>query len=459
MPNKARRPMRAHGRAATVAHVAAVALAVAIATTASAQQPQQQIRPPIAHYWVDLANHTMAGMPEMPDMPAMPGVPGAGGMPGMGGGPGGSVWGQTRFMSPGRHIDLALYTKAKPAGSEAAHAIPPGMRMGANLPLVPVQAMPRTREPGEPGEDTPEKPKGRILIYWGCGDTVRAGQPRIIDLAGAPSEFARAFAGKFAPDRGARVGPGYSLWPNERSRTTVPRGASLVGEHTVSGDGVPPTLRFAIGAAHDLMSPIDLAASGDLAKSIALRWSAVPNAHGYFLHVMASAGDDLILWSSAETADTGMGLFDYLAPGTAARWVGERVLLAPSRTTCAIPKGVLTEARDGAMLRMIAYGGELNLVYPPRPTDPRTPWEQEWTVRVRTKSTTMAMLGEEIEATATGADNTGRPGVPGQPDAPSTPSAQPAAAPADAQDKPAAGPIPGLPGINPGSILRGIFGR
>lgn len=451
MPANARPPLRAHRRAAIVVHTAA--LAFAAATPAWAQP--QQVRPPIAHYWVDLATHAMAGMPEMPDMPAMPGMPGAGGMPGMGAGPGSSPWGQTRLMSPGRHVDLALYTKAKPAGSDATHAIPPGMRMGTSLPLVPVQAPPRTREPGEPGDDTPEKPKGRILIYWGCGETVRAGQPRIIDLAGAPTEFGRAFAGKFAPDRGARVGPGYSLWPNERNRATVPRAASLVGEHTVTGEGVPPALRFAIGAAHDLMPPIALSASAKLAESVSLRWTAVPNAHGYFLHVMASAGDDLILWSSAETADTGMGLFDYLSPGTAARWVRERVLLAPAQTSCAIPKGVLTEARDGAMLRMIAYGGELNLVHPPRPTDPRTPWEQEWAVRVRTKSTTMAMLGEEIEATPPGADSSG---APGRPDAPAMPSAQPSAPPSE-PDKPAAGPIPGLPGVNPGSILRGIFGR
>lgn len=455
------------------ASVATLAVAVAAALSAPAWAQPQQVRPPIAHYWVDLATHTMAGMPEMPDMPAMPsmpgmgGMPGGGGMPGMGAAPGTGAWGQTRHMAMGRHVDLALHTKDKPSGSNAAHAIPPGMKMGASLPLVPVQAAPRTREPGEPGEDTPEKPRGRILIYWGCGETIRAGQPRVIDLAGAPSEFVNAFRGRFAPERGARVGPGYSLWPNERNRIAVPRGASLVGEHAVSGEGVPPTLRFAIGAAHDLMPPIELAASGKLTDSIALRWTAVPNAHGYFLHAMASAGDDLILWSSAETGDSGMGLFDYLSEATSARWVRERVLLAPSQTSCAVPKGVLASVREGAMLRMIAYGGELNLVHPPRPADPRTPWEQQWAARVRTKSTTMAMLGEEIEAPSPGAaapagpsagSPGAAPGVPGTPGMPSAPSAQ-TEPPRDAQEKPSAGPIPGLPGVDPSRILRGIFGR
>ena len=48
------------------------------------------------------------------------------------------------------------------------------------------------------------------------------------------------------------------------------------------------------------------------------------------------------------------------------------------------------------MLRMIAWGSELNLAHPPRPTDRRIPWEPEWNVRVRVKATTMAMLGAEI---------------------------------------------------------------
>jgi hypothetical protein len=47
------------------------------------------------------------------------------------------------------------------------------------------------------------------------------------------------------------------------------------------------------------------------------------------------------------------------------------------------------------MLRMMAYGGESHIVHPPRPADPKAPWEPEWSVRVRVKAHTMAMLRAE----------------------------------------------------------------
>jgi hypothetical protein len=45
------------------------------------------------------------------------------------------------------------------------------------------------------------------------------------------------------------------------------------------------------------------------------------------------------------------------------------------------------------MLRMIAYGTELNLSHPPRPTDPKLAWEPDWTLKVRVKSVASSMLG------------------------------------------------------------------
>lgn len=407
---------------------------VLLAGPAAAQQ--QVVKPPIARYWMDIATHSMAGMPEMPMMPMMPSLP----LPGMGGAT--NAWGNTRLMSPGRWVDLALHTRERPAGTTASHAIPPGMRMGSALTLLPPEPsapMPRD-EPAEMGE----RPSGRILVYWGCGEAVRAGQPRVVDLATAgAAEFGRVLGGRYAPDRGARVGPDHALWPNPQNRQTVPRDASLVGEHAVSGDGVPASLRFAIGPAQDLMPPIQLASSGALKDSIALQWQTTPNASAYFLHAMGRVGNDMVLWSSAETPDTGMGLFDYLSNATVERWLREKVLLPTDQTRCAVPKGIFAGGReDGAMLRMIAYGRELEFVHPPRPQDPRKPWEPQWSARVRVKATTMAMLGMELDASARD-------------------SSAPAQTSTQAQeDRPL---IPGMPSV-PGAgkaidALRGIFGR
>jgi len=394
---------------------------------------------------MDVATHSMAGMPEMPSLPGMPAF--------MGGGGGANSFGNTRGMATGRWLDLALHTRNRPAGTEATHALPPGMQMGAGLPLVPLQTAPRpAREPGDPPEDMRERPTGRLLIYWGCGDTVRAGQPRVIDLASAgPAEFGRAFGGRYVPERGARVATGHALWPNERNRTMVPRSASLTGEHAVGGDGVPASLRFAIGPAQDFMPAIQLQSTGTLADSVSLQWGAMPTARAFYLHAMASVGNDMILWSSAETPDTGMGLVDYLPNATIDRWLREQVLLPASQTRCAVPRGIFAGGRDaGAMLRMIAYGSELNLAHPPRPTDPRTPWEPEWTARVRVKSTTMAMLGVDMDPAA-------RRGT--QPrDEDRSADQQPAE---QAGEQRATTPsIPGLPGAGRAlDAIRGIFGR
>ncbi len=47
------------------------------------------------------------------------------------------------------------------------------------------------------------------------------------------------------------------------------------------------------------------------------------------------------------------------------------------------------------MLRAIAYGSELNMAYPPRPTDPKIAWEPDWNLKIRVKSMTTAMMGME----------------------------------------------------------------
>ena len=336
---------------------------------------------------VATVNVSIPGVEEMAEMPILGSM--------MGNYFGGSKHG----VVPGKWLDLALYTRQKPAGTEGTHAIPPGQRMGASLPLLPV---PKPEPGGTASETTPEsverqKPKGRLLLYWGCSETVRGGQPRILDMATAgPMDFAKFFVGRYAPERGATRQPGRAIWPNDRDRQRVPKDSSLAGEHAVSGEGVPPSLRFAIGETQDFMERMNLAAPGDTKGAITASWNAVPTARAYFLSAIGGTGDDMILWSSSDLPEAGLGLVDYLANSQIDQWVKERVLLPAPTQQCAVPAGIFGNA-GGAMLRGIAYGNELNLLHPPRPADPRllAAWDPEWSLRVRVKSTSMTMLGQE----------------------------------------------------------------
>jgi len=166
-------------------------------------------------------------------------------------------------------------------------------------------------------------------------------------------------------------------------------------------------MRFTLGERQDLMTAIRLQTQGALTDSIQLSWLPIPRAHAYHLHAMGMAGQDMVLWSSADNGDAGLGLFDYLTESTSARWVKDKVLLSPETTECAVPQGIFAggqgaEAGGGAMLRMIAYGPESHLSHPVKPANAPKNWQPEWTVRVRTKSQTMAMLGMDMSGMASG---------------------------------------------------------
>jgi hypothetical protein len=112
------------------------------------------------------------------------------------------------------------------------------------------------------------------------------------------------------------------------------------------------------------------------------------------------------MWSSSEVAGAGSELLNYLTGSHVDKWLKQKVLLPTSTTDCTVPKGIFAgsggaDAQRGGMggmgmLTMIAYGPETNIAWPPRPSNPKTPWNPEWNVRVRTKSTASALLGMDL---------------------------------------------------------------
>ena len=350
---------------------------------------EQKVTGPVATYWMSAA--TMSGN----------------GLMGMGGGQSGgrpSMGDIMKMMGGGNQtshsLTLQLGSSLRAADSRADHT--PGAL--APLPLVTPAAAPPSapvaEESVEEQPSMPQRPKGRMLIYWGCGEHAGPGQPYVIDFAkiGAGQPMPRfpfvpihhqnpPSAGRYAT---------YGEWPNGKSRAQPP--ASLIGDHDVRGS-YSPDIHFALPPTRDYLPPLMIDTSGKSpAGATLLNWQPVAGATGYFAAMFgasAKEGGDatIVMWSSSALETfAGGGLLDYLSPAEARRLIGQKVVMPPSQTRCAIPAEVTARAPMG-MLQMIAYGDEANFADPPRPADPRVPWNIRWTTKVRYKSTAGVMLG------------------------------------------------------------------
>lgn len=305
-------------------------------------------------------------------------------------------------------LTLQLGSPQRAAGDPAAeHLVPAGLQAGPSLPLATPRAPRAPEQPREPWTDGMERPKGRILIYWGCGERARAGQPVVIDLASLASGRSQSLmrtadvraAVPPAPGRAAT----YGEWPNERSQTRVPAGGSLVGSHAVRGN-YSPEIRFALAQSQDFLAPVQLLSGGAAASgAMPLVWKPVPGALGWFASTMGSnEAGDMVMWSSSETQIFDM-MMDYLPPDEVARLVRQRILLPAPADRCTVPAEAVQSAPQ-AMLSLTAFGSEANFSHPARPASAPASWRPEWTVKLRTKSTYRSMLGMDMSEITGGED-------------------------------------------------------
>jgi hypothetical protein len=397
-----------------------------LAAAAPAAAQTQAVRPPIAHYWVSV--ETAAGMAGMGGMGAMMGR--------MMGAPG---------MESGKRMLLQLGSSQAASGEpRAQHDIPPGLAMGPMLPLLSPPAA-RPERAGELPEGM-ERPRGQMLIFWGCGERARPGQPVVIDFAKVaqgqmpPGLAGRRIAAPSAPAFGRNRT--YGDWPNREDSRAVPAAGSLRGDHAVKGN-YSPEIRFAIGERHDFMGEVQLApVQPTPAGAMKVQWRAVPNATGYFATAMGGNDrEEVVFWSSSEVQEMGGALMDYVPPAEVARLIREKIVMPPQAAECTVPAEVI-KAAQAPFFNFIAYGDELNLVHPPRPADPKQTWEQQWAVKVRLKSTASALLAE-------GMGDEARAPRPGR--------AEPSAPGPQAPPQQGEAPAPSSPVEEGARILRGIL--
>ena len=347
---------------------------ILLAATALIGAAPPKAPPPVANYWMDVATASGMGAGMMGGRPNMAQV-----MQMMNGGGGDVV----------HTLNLYLASKNKAAAPEASHLIPPGLQMGASLPLVaPKAAKPVEAAPGMPSNFQP--PKARMLIYWGCGEHVGAGQPTIID-------FSNLAAGKVPPGYAAMMSAihaaqpprpgqsaGYGEWPNDKDSRPVPAAASLIGAHKVEGNYSPP-IAFSLAAGQDFMPGLGLREAGALPSgAVQLAWTPASQATGYALSMFGATGSgDMIMWSSGSKASAFPNM-DYLSPSQVKQLVASGAALAPTTSQCTLPAEV-AKASPAGMVMMIGYGPEA--FFSDKPKNPT------WSTRVRYKSTASMVMG------------------------------------------------------------------
>ena len=337
--------------------------------------------PPIANYWMDVSTTSGFGAAMMGGGRPSP----AAIMAMMSGGGGSAV---------GHMVNLRLSSREKPPGApEASHFIPAGMDMGPSLPLVsPERVQEHSGGGGEPGQY--EKPKGRMLIYWGCGE--HAAAPMVIDFAKvaagqmppgleALSRMGRAMGRMSMRQPTAENSAAFGEWPNTRDSRAVPASASLVGAHRVEGN-YSPAIAFTLGQGEDFMSGLGLREAGALASGAErLDWTPSAQATGYALALFGTGGGDgdIIIWTSSRSASLTPS-FDYVTPAEARALVENGTALQPGTSECLLPAEVAHAVPQG-MVMMIGYGPQAS--FSDRPRAPT------WTARIRYKTTAMLMRG------------------------------------------------------------------
>ncbi|MCC6829545.1 MAG: hypothetical protein IT550_15090 [Novosphingobium sp.] len=369
--------MPARKKTIAIAAVATIAVGAAVAVPLIAQQ--RAASGPVARY--DMRAGTVSGMA------GMGGGMGAGLGMMFGGGRGGNVQHEL-------YLRLGSSRAADRGSPKADHFMPSNAKLGKSVALV----TPREERGGT--DEMPQKPQGRLLIYWGCGEHAPKGQPVVID-------FARVAAGHVPPgvfsstvvrDWGPTIGNSrtFGRWPAEDGKF-VKSDSSLIGPHRIAAN-YAPEISFTL--ARDFMRALSVNTSSLPSGASMVRWGGIPDATGYYVMLFGGKqgqGDqmrDMVMWSSSASRQFGGGLSDWISPGQVAALVRDRTVLPPSATSCTVPAEVIRDAPDFRFGTLNAYGPEESFSYPPRPADPRAAWNLEWTARVRHRSTTSWMQAQ-----------------------------------------------------------------
>lgn len=400
-------PTTNHPKKARALRAASALVMVAMLAAPAATQQQQQVLPPIARYTMDAG--TMSGMAAMGS--------GMGAAMSMLGGGGGKA---------NHELTLRLgSTLASTGAPTAEHFMPSGAALGKSVMLItPTPSAPARTE--RPPEEAAQTPKGRLLIYWGCGANAPKNQPIVIDFTRIAK--GQVPAGLYAPPINL---PGdwsilpsnsktFGDWPNHKDNKAVKPSSSLIGAHRISSTYAP---EISFSMTQDFMPALNARSTEQPSGSFMLNWNMLPTATGYYAWVISAKSEgkgqpaEMVWWASSATQAFGGPMWNWLSPAAVQKLIAAKTVMPPSQTSCQVPAEVKKSGGEMMMGNLYAYGPEQHFAYPPRPTDPKIAWKPDWTTRVRFRSNTMFLMGMPGMGDS-GASSRGDDNAPAQSDKP-----------------------------------------
>lgn len=364
-----------------------VSVTTVAAMLAAVPGSAQKTTGPKERYEMDVA--TMSGFAAM----------GAGGKGGLGGALG-MAFGGDPMSKVAYTLNLRLGSDQTPTAPppKGDHFFEAQAKLGKSVPLI----APERKEGSYPTEF--ERPKGRLLLYWGCGAKAGPGQPVIID-------FAKVAAGQVPPNLFSTVVPvmrevsqansrSYADWPNAKGGKQPGSGSSLIGAHRVASN-VGSDINFTL--AQDYMQGLSASTAIQPDQSVMIRWNQLPAATGYVAWTIGGMNrgggkndvGDIVWWTSSASQQFGGGLWDWLPPSTVAKLIPQKIVMPPAQTSCQVPAEVKKASGEFMLGNLNAFGPEANFAYPPKPAG-NAVWNIDWTAKVRFRSYTMLMVGADF---------------------------------------------------------------
>lgn len=250
-----------------------------------------------------------------------------------------------------RSINMELWSDQKPEPRARAEvSVPAGLKQDGSVALY---IDPRW-DPAASKSDAPKDSNGVITrSYWGCGETVQEGQPRVT----APDQKPAAEPG--ATDRFALPETSLAYWP-DLSAKPLAADAAAAGAYALRSD-YAGSASVTLAPEQNFLATLQLSGvrnKNDLSKPIKVSWKPVPNAVAYIAEAYGGSPKESIQWTSSADPSASAGITERpITRDEAAKLIETKVLLPANATTCIIPAGIFKGSRS-VFLTVTAIGAD-----------------------------------------------------------------------------------------------------